>query len=59
MAGAMDLTTEVDVVGDAVFDESGTYVASFILDGQIVGELEFPVYVQAAPPTSPRRSRTA
>jgi hypothetical protein len=49
MAGAMDLTTEVDVVEDAVFDETGTFVASFILDGQIVGELEFPIYVQAAP----------
>jgi hypothetical protein len=49
MAGAMDLTTEIDVVDDAVFDETGTFVASFILDGQIVGELEFPIYVQAAP----------
>lgn len=49
MVGAMDLTTEVDTVRDAVFDETGTYVASFILDGEIVGELEFPVYVQSAP----------
>jgi hypothetical protein len=49
MVGAMDLTTEVDTVEDAVFDETGTYVASFILDGEIVGELEFPVYVQTAP----------
>ncbi len=49
MVGAMDLTTEVDTVEDAVFDETGTYVASFILDGEIVGELDFPVYVQSAP----------
>lgn len=49
MVGAMDLTTEVDTVEDAVFDETGTYVASFILDDEIVGELEFPVYVQSAP----------
>lgn len=49
MAGAMDLTTELDVIDDAVFDETGTFVASFILDGQIVGELGFPIYVQAAP----------
>jgi hypothetical protein len=49
MAGGFDLTTEVDTVEDAVFDETGTYVASFILDGEIVGELAFPVYVQAAP----------
>jgi hypothetical protein len=47
MEGAMDLTTELDTVTDAVFNESGTYVASFILDGQIVGELEFPIFVQA------------
>lgn len=49
MVGAMDLTTEVDTVEDAVFDETGTYVASFILDGEIVGELGFPVYVQSSP----------
>jgi hypothetical protein len=49
MAGAMDLTTEIDTVTDAVFDETGIYVASFILDGQIVGELEFPMFVQSAP----------
>ncbi len=46
MEGAMDLTTEVDRITDAVFDESGTYVASFIIDEVIVGELVFPMYVQ-------------
>ena len=54
MAGAMDLTTEVDVVRDAAFAESGTYVASFILDEQILGELEFPVYVQSVATSLPR-----
>jgi len=49
MAGMFDLTTEVDAVDDAVFDETGTFVASFILDEQIVGEIEVPVYVQAPP----------
>jgi hypothetical protein len=49
MAGAMDLTTELDRVDDAVFDETGTYVASFIIDDAIVGEIEFPVFVQSAP----------
>jgi hypothetical protein len=48
MAGAMDLTTELDRVEDAVFDETGTYVASFILDGAIVGEIDFPVFVQTS-----------
>lgn len=48
MVGMMDLTTELDSVDAAVFDESGSYLASFILDEEIVGELELPVYVQAA-----------
>ena len=54
MVGAMDLTTEVDMVDDAVFDETGTFVASFILDGEIVGEIEVPVYVQSAPAKLPK-----
>jgi TusA-related sulfurtransferase len=49
MAGMMDLTRELDVVEDAVLGETGMYVASFIVDGAILGELEFPIYVQAAP----------
>ena len=49
MVGAMDLTTEVDTVEDAVFDETGLFVASFMLNGEIVGEIEVPVYVQASP----------
>ena len=54
MSGMFDLTTELDVVTDAVFDETGTYVASFIIDEQIVGEIELPVYVQAAPTKLPK-----
>jgi hypothetical protein len=49
MVGSMDLTVEVDRVDDAMFDETGTYLASFILDGEIVGEIEVPVWVQVAP----------
>ena len=49
MVGSMDLTTELDTVADAVFDETGTFVASFILNGEIVGEIDIPVFVQAAP----------
>lgn len=52
--GMFDLTTEVDEVDDAVFDETGTYVASFILEEQIVGEIEVPVFVQAAPQRLPK-----
>jgi hypothetical protein len=47
MKGAMDLTIELDTVTDAVLEDTGTYLASFILDGEILGEVEFPVYVQA------------
>jgi hypothetical protein len=56
MEGMFDLTTEVDVVHHAVFDETGTYVASFIVDDQVVGEIELPVYVQAAPTKLPKET---
>jgi hypothetical protein len=56
MIGSMDLTTLVDAVDDAVFDETGTYVASFILDNQIVGEIEFPIYVQLGPAKLPKET---
>ena len=49
MAGQFDLTTEIDAVARAVFDETGLYVASFVIDGQVLGEIEVPVYVQQAP----------
>jgi hypothetical protein len=56
MKGAMDLTVELDRVVDAVLDETGTYVASFILDGEILGEIEFPVYVQTAAQKLPKET---
>jgi hypothetical protein len=56
MAGAMDLTTEVDTVEGAVIDETGSFVASFILNGEIVGEIEVPVYVQSAPAKLPKET---
>jgi hypothetical protein len=54
MVGAMDLTVAADRVVDAFFDESGTFLASFILDEQVIGEVELPVYVQAAPTKLPK-----
>jgi hypothetical protein len=54
MAGQMDLTVETDTIADAVFDEAGTFIASFIVEGVIVGETEVPVYVQAPPTKLPR-----
>jgi hypothetical protein len=56
MAGAMDLTTELDRIDDAVFDETGTYVAAFIIDDAIVGEVEFPVFVQSAAEKLPKET---
>lgn len=55
MLGSMDLTLETDTIEDAFFDEAGTYLASFALDGEIVGEIEVPVLVQAAPTKLPKR----
>jgi hypothetical protein len=54
MRGMMDLTVEIDTIEDALFDETGTYVVSCILDGEIVGEFEVPVYLQEAPPKLPK-----
>jgi hypothetical protein len=54
MIGMMDLTVEVDTIEDAILDETGTFVASFIIDDVIVGETEVPVYVQAPPTKLPR-----
>jgi hypothetical protein len=56
MKGAMDLTVELDVVDEAVLEETGTYVASFILEDEILGEIEFPVYVQAAAQKLPKET---
>lgn len=54
MLGSMDLTEETDRVADATFDETGSYLASFVLDGEIVGEIDLPIYVQAAAAKLPR-----
>jgi hypothetical protein len=56
MAGMFDLTTELDEATSAVFDETGTYVASFILDEQVIGEIELPVFVQVSPTKLPRET---
>ena len=54
MLGTMDLTVETDRIEDAAFDDTGTYLVSFVLDGEIVGEIEVPVYVQVAPTKLPK-----
>lgn len=54
MRGSMDLTIEDDVLQDAVLAETGAYVASFVLEGEIVGEIEVPVHLQASPGSLPK-----
>ena len=46
MHGAMDLTVEDETITDAILEETGTYVASFIIDEWVLGEIEVPVYLQ-------------
>jgi hypothetical protein len=54
MLGMMDLTEERDLVEDAQFGEAGTHIASFVLDEEIVAEIEVPVFVQQAPTKLPK-----
>ena len=49
MRGTMDLTVETDRIDDASFEQTGTHIASFMIDDDIVGELEVPVFLQEAP----------
>jgi hypothetical protein len=52
--GSMDLTRFDETVDDAVFDQLGTYLASFVLDGEVMGQTEFQVVLQAAPEKLPK-----
>jgi len=47
--GSMDLTHFETIVEDASFEELGIYLASFLLDGEVLGQTEFQVVLQAAP----------
>jgi len=46
MLGSMDLTVENDLIEDTELAEVGTYLASFILEDQVLGEIETPVFLQ-------------
>ncbi len=43
MSGQMDLTRVTDDIEDAVLDEAGIYAASFVIDGEVQGQVEFQV----------------
>jgi hypothetical protein len=47
MTGQMDLTRVEDLVEDAIFEELGIYAASFKIDGETEGQVEFQVLLQA------------
>ena len=53
MVGSMDLTRIETIVEDAVFEQPGIYLASFLLDGEVLGQTEFQVVIQAAPQKLP------
>jgi hypothetical protein len=44
--GQMDLTQLADVVEDATFHEMGIYAASFLIDGEVEGQVEFQLLLQ-------------
>ena len=48
MLGSMDLTHIETIVEDAVLEEIGGYVASFMLEGEVLGQTEFQVVIQAS-----------
>jgi hypothetical protein len=54
LVGAMDLTRFQTIVQDATFQELGGYLASFLLDGEVLGQTEFQVVLQAAPEKLPK-----
>lgn len=47
MPGQMDLTRLLDTVEDAHLDEIGIYAASFLIDGEVQGQVEFQLVLQA------------
>jgi hypothetical protein len=54
MPGQMDLAQVTDVVRDATFEEMGVYLASFLIDGEVQGQVEFQVLLTAAPAQLPK-----
>jgi len=54
MGGGMEQTRLLDDVSDALLDEQGTYLVSFIIDGEILGEIEVPVILAAAETNLPK-----
>jgi hypothetical protein len=51
--GQMDLSQIADLVEDARFEEMGVYAASFLIDGEVQGQIEFQLTLQAPTALSP------
>jgi hypothetical protein len=54
MPGQMDLAQVTDVVADATFAELGIYAASFLIDGELQGQVEFQLLLQAGAESLPK-----
>jgi len=48
MPGQMDLTRVADEIEDAFLEEAGIYAASFVIDGEVQGQVEFQVLLTVA-----------
>jgi hypothetical protein len=57
MLGSMDLTTITTRVEDATFTQSGAYLASFLLEGELVAQV-YPEVVPSDSRQAAERSRT-
>ena len=49
MPGQMDLTRVAEDIENAVLEEAGIYAASFVIDGEVQGQVEFQVLLTVPP----------
>jgi hypothetical protein len=54
MYGSMDVTHLETVVEDAVLEDVGGYIASFLLEGELIGQTDFQVILAAPPAKLPQ-----
>lgn len=54
MPGQMDLAIVADPVTEAVLDELGVYAASFLVDGEVQGQIECQLLLTAGPQKLPK-----
>lgn len=59
MPGQMDLAILADPVSDAILDELGIYAVSFLIDGEVQGQVECQLLLSAAPQKLPKETEDA